>query len=77
MTDQQLKAYYYDTLQDGACTVTEAEFIAEAKDLYKQGLQIGLEEFTGLPTSVHIERAEMIRKAQEIGQLTFQPVALI
>ena len=74
-SESALRAYYRATLcADGVCTITEDEFVAEYQHFCAQGKRIALAEFTGLPTSVDMDRSFMSADAQKIGQKTYQPV---
>ncbi|MEZ8082842.1 hypothetical protein [Enterovibrio norvegicus] len=71
--EQQFKDYYNSVIVgDAVCTVTESQFVEQALDLDKEGLEAVLVEFTGLPTSIEIEKVSMIQQAQKLGQTTFE-----
>lgn len=72
-TEQELRQYYRDILSgDGVCTVTEDEFVSEAKEVVKDGLQIALIEVDGLPTCIDIDRLGMIQRAQQLGLTVYE-----
>lgn len=77
-TESQLRDYYRETLSgDGVCTITEDEFVAEYQHFEKEGKQIALREFTGMPTTVDMDRSFMIFDAQKLGQKTYQTVIIL
>lgn len=78
LTDTQLREYYQDTLSgDGVCTLTEDEFVDEYRYFQKEGQQIALSEFTGMPATVDLDRSFMIDDAQKLGQKTYQTVIVV
>ncbi|WP_281546263.1 hypothetical protein [Grimontia sp. SpTr1] len=71
--EQQLRDYYNSVIVgDAVCTVTEGQFVEQALELANDGLEAVLVEFTGLPTSIEIEKVSMIQQAQKLGQVTFE-----
>lgn len=77
LNENEARAYYKRVLSgDGVCTITEDEFVQECKSYGDQGLEIRLAPFDNLPTQVSIDRISMIRKAQELGQTTYESVIL-
>lgn len=78
LTVAQLRDYYRETLSgDGVCTVTEDEFVIEYQHFKTEGKQIALREFTGLPTTVDMDRSFIIADAQKLGQKTYQTVIVL
>lgn len=76
--ESQLRDYYQKTLSgDGVCTITEDEFVAESQHFKNEGRQLALREFTGMPSTVDIDRSFTISDAQKLGQKTYQTVIIL
>ena len=78
LNENHLRTYYKDTLAgDGVCVITEEEFVEESNHFKNDGYLVALKEFTGMATTVAIDRIGMITEAQKLGQKTYETVLLV